>query len=629
MICFAILAHNHEDVLANQIENVRKYNPGCKVVVYNGGTDTQFAQSLQVPICPKSRPLKKGRLGCFFMDIMSWLEETGETYDYLVNLDSDVMFVSSGYEDYLAACMQGYDCMGINMGLQKSPDEVPHWYPGQTMWQDWLRWQPFFKTDYFCGTLNSMQVYKHSIISRMMEGLNLDRMEQLIAETKVYALEEMLYATLAVRAGGVPRSYPYKSIEFVRLGESLAVDEVHYAQSKPDVFFVHPIERDMNNLSRQWLSQTRSESYPKSLTVIWACHQGGMETAIHHRLAFMNHHLNAEAHAFFYYGGAGLSNFNSIPYHISNKQADLVAYLKKHQFDTVTFVNTIHNLDALEKAGFQGKAVFEFHGINKFILQELDRINTWKDRGIIQGIVVPSDYVAEVAHQYLGNRKEIPVYVARNVLNTTFFHRKNEVETSYFIRVPQSWANCPVIGWVGRLDANKNWKLLLKVFSEFKKLNASAKLLIVSDITTSPHLNLFYKRACSYGLINDIRVLPNLSYDKMPYYYSLLVNSGGILLSTSYSEGYPYSLLEAQACECPIVCSDIRGNTEVIAHGESGLTFPIANHHTAVSLVYALTTNKNLRKMIAEGAPKHIHLTNNVHKNVSEYAAWLKRLSAT
>jgi hypothetical protein len=255
MICFAILAHDYEDVLVNQIENLNKHNPGCKIVVYNGGTNKKFAQQLNVPICPKSRPLQKGKLGRFFMDTMSWLEEIGEEYDFLVNLDSDVMFIRPGYEENMMKWMQGYDCMGINMGIQKSPEEVPHWYPGQTMWKEWRQWQPFFKTDYFCGSLNSMQVYRRDIISRIMKGLDIYWLEKLLAETKVFALEEMLYATLAVRSGGKYRSYPYQSIEFVRLGETLTVDECHYAQTKPDVFFVHPIERNMNNLSRRWLSQ--------------------------------------------------------------------------------------------------------------------------------------------------------------------------------------------------------------------------------------------------------------------------------------------------------------------------------------------------------------------------------------
>ena len=171
MICFALLAHTNEEVLANQVANVQKYNPGCKIVLYNGGTDPEFGKTVSVPICPYSRPLQKGKLGHFLLGIMRWLEESGDEYDYLVNLDSDILFIRPGYEEALDREMSGSDCMGINMGLQRSPEEVMHWYPGQTMWNEWDRWQPFFQTDYFCGCLNVMQVYRRDTVHRMMHGL--------------------------------------------------------------------------------------------------------------------------------------------------------------------------------------------------------------------------------------------------------------------------------------------------------------------------------------------------------------------------------------------------------------------------------------------------------------------------
>lgn len=266
MICFAVLAHENEEVLINQIKNIKYFNPGCKVILYNGGVDPTFGIKSNLPICPKSRPLTKDKLGRFFLDIMTWLEETKEDYDYLVNLDSDVMFIKRGYEEYLNEHMQGYDCMGINMGVQRSPMDAPHWVPGMNMWSEWAIWQPFFETDYFCGSLNSMQVYRKGIVKKLLTNLDIVKLETLFQVTDVYALEEILYATLAVRCGGKYKPYPSECAEFVGW-VPLSIEQLVTAQKKKSVYFVHPIDRTMDNPSRRWLTN-KTRLLPRFLKFI-------------------------------------------------------------------------------------------------------------------------------------------------------------------------------------------------------------------------------------------------------------------------------------------------------------------------------------------------------------------------
>ncbi|WP_181833072.1 glycosyltransferase family 4 protein [Bacillus taeanensis] len=619
MICFAILAHENEEILQDQVENLKYYNPNCKVVLYNGGKNKEFGKNLNIPICPKSQPLKKGRLGRFFMDVMCWLTEEEVQYDYLINLDSDVMYVKAGFEYYLNQTMNGYDCMGINMGVQRSPDDVPHWYPGQTMWQEWHKWKNVFKEGYFCGSLNSMQVYRYEIVQKMVANMNKKLLEKLIDETEVYALEEVLYPTLAVYCGAHYRSYPTSCTDYVRW-KSLSVDEIKTAMYQSDIYFVHPIERVMSDPARQYLSE-KKQKIPSSLTVMWGCYQGGLETAIYYRLKTLNM-LGAKSHAYFYYGGAGLTNYKTIPFYISNNAEDLGAYINEHQFDMVTFVNTLYNLDQLQKISYKGKVCFEFHGCNKSILEELEKINAYKDEGFIKTVVVPSEYVAEVAKDGLKDRNDINIIIARNMIDTETFKKIKSSGISDHQPLPDYWKNCPIIGWVGRLDSNKNWKLLLRIFKRLKRLYPKVKLLIVSDLSTSTQLHDFYKKAFNYGLFNDFRVLANLPYEKMPLFYSTVAQSGGVLLSTSYSEGYPYNLIEAQACECPVVCTDIGGSREVVKGGVSGFTFPLINGSKAVSIISMLINNQKLHDKIGKQERDHVCKQNSIIDNIQAYLEW-------
>lgn len=347
-----------------------------------------------------------------------------------------------------------------------------------------------------------------------------------------------------------------------------------------------------------------------------------METALYNRLRTLTS-LNVNAHAYFYHGGAGTTLYKNIPYHISSKEEDLGTYIQKHQFKIVTYVNTIYNMEELARINYQGKVMFEFHGYNSSISEELYKINTGQDKGYVSGIVVPSDYVAEIAQSHLTNRKDLPIFVARNPIDTSVFYKQaiKAIVDSY--PKLKAWNGVPIIGWVGRLDSNKNWEQLLSIFVALKSKNPSIKLAIVSDITSSPDVQLFDERVIQYNLSDEIILLPNVPFEKMPSYYSLIARSGGVLLSTSFSEGYPLNLLEAQACECPAVCTDIGGSNEIVQDKETGFTYPISNEHMGVSLVHELLSNRKLRKEVGKKARKSVCTSNDLKEHISAYLNWV------
>jgi len=57
-------------------------------------------------------------------------------------------------------------------------------------------------------------------------------------------------------------------------------------------------------------------------------------------------------------------------------------------------------------------------------------------------------------------------------------------------------------------------------------------------------------------------------------FYRKVAVSGGCIISTSYSEGFGLAIVEAQACGCPTVGTDVRGVNEVISPAHGGVLFP-------------------------------------------------------
>jgi glycosyltransferase involved in cell wall biosynthesis len=61
-----------------------------------------------------------------------------------------------------------------------------------------------------------------------------------------------------------------------------------------------------------------------------------------------------------------------------------------------------------------------------------------------------------------------------------------------------------------------------------------------------------------------------INYADLPRYY----RSADLYVSASHSDGSSISLLEAMACGCPVLVSDIPGNREWVRQGENGWLFP-------------------------------------------------------
>jgi hypothetical protein len=248
LICFTILAHEDESVLTEQIKNIQHYIPNAKITLYNGGTNKEFGKCLNIPICPYSRPLQYGKLGRFLYDVMKWLDEINVEYEYLINLDSDVLFIKPGFESFIEEAMEGFDCMGAHMQIQHSVNDNPHFYPGITLWNEWHRWQPFFQTDYFARYFNPVQIYRRSIIKRILSKADIVQLEQLLATTNTFAIEEMLYATLSMKYGGKCREYPWdydESLQFVRTVYPITFDEMRTAKLQANYYWIHPVKGEM------------------------------------------------------------------------------------------------------------------------------------------------------------------------------------------------------------------------------------------------------------------------------------------------------------------------------------------------------------------------------------------------
>jgi hypothetical protein len=250
-IVFAILVHEKRDVIQDQIENIRYFCPNASIVFFQSGNDDNLCKGLGYPICPTSHPMKYARTyGWFFLNIMEWLEKTGYEYDYLINIDSDSLFAKKGYEEFIISEMKGFDYMSPLFSIATDA-----WTPGHTMNKVWNLWQPIFEMDHFYRCFGS-QVFSRKFVKKILSFHKLEEMKRVMKETEddVFALEEMLFATLTKTLGIKAKPYPENIGKWMRdIPKYRKLEIIRAVRKNEDCYLLHPVRRSMNDPARAFI----------------------------------------------------------------------------------------------------------------------------------------------------------------------------------------------------------------------------------------------------------------------------------------------------------------------------------------------------------------------------------------
>ena len=115
---------------------------------------------------------------------------------------------------------------------------------------------------------------------------------------------------------------------------------------------------------------------------------------------------------------------------------------------------------------------------------------------------------------------------------------------------------------VSSVKANKNFIMVLKAFCSFHQKAPNIKLYIIGDCESR---NFKLIEISEYKKNDSIKFIGRVSDEELIKYYS---NALGLVFLSLY-EGFGIPVLEAQACGCPVLASNIESLKEVL--GESAL----------------------------------------------------------
>lgn len=73
-------------------------------------------------------------------------------------------------------------------------------------------------------------------------------------------------------------------------------------------------------------------------------------------------------------------------------------------------------------------------------------------------------------------------------------------------------------------------------------------------------------------------------------------------VSASRSEGLPFNVMEAMYAGLPVVASEVKGHSDLITDGETGLLYPYGDENACAKCVWRLLASEDLRRSLVSGA---------------------------
>ena len=169
--------------------------------------------------------------------------------------------------------------------------------------------------------------------------------------------------------------------------------------------------------------------------------------------------------------------------------------------------------------------------------------------------------------------------------------------------------------WVliaSRLSREKNIDLAIEAMVEIVKKHPQTGLIILGDGNEKNKLEMLVR---SYNLQSNV-ILEPWSLNLASYY-----KTADMFLLTSNYEGWGMTIIEAVACGCPIVMTDVGCAGELIKNGESGLVVKVDNKEDLISAITKLIQDESVCEKLKEGAKNAILSL----PNKKEYLALYKK----
>ncbi|MFA8439880.1 glycosyltransferase family 4 protein [Pueribacillus sp. YX66] len=345
---------------------------------------------------------------------------------------------------------------------------------------------------------------------------------------------------------------------------------------------------------------------------------GGMETLNRQREKSLKI-VNINTHFLYLQSGSGMKNLLDSKVFISNDNGEIKTLIKNERYDAIIVNSDANLLKRIRSFGFNGPLIFELQGLgtkseaNTF-LKYVARANI---ENYSDALLYPkTPHLQQLTKEIFPNKKKFSFH---NCIDTNVFSYKHKQQVEQYNYI---------IGWVGRIEKNKNWQDCLMIVNHLLQEFPNLELWMFIDdtLTTPSQKKAFEQKLRQLSMEKMVKMHHNIPHAEMPNYYSTIADSGGFVLSTSLTEGFGYAVLEAMSCKCPVLTSNSDGVQSFVFHNVTGKLYTHSNYSQAVNEARDLILNTTLRNKLTEHSAAFVKENFSLKQYANHFQAMLTEL---
>ena len=246
--------------------------------------------------------------------------------------------------------------------------------------------------------------------------------------------------------------------------------------------------------------------------------------------------------------------------------------------------------------------VLNCYGSDIFVAPKKNKFVHW----IIKNLLNYADAVAATSKAMAAEAKHIMGNPQKDVTVTPF-----GVDVDLFKKDENKKQNeRPVIGIIKYLKPEYNIPLLIKAFAITKDKSSVKPLLHIYG--SGPLKEELVSLCNDLGIMDDVSFFETIPNQEVPK----ALNTMDIFVNSSNVESFGVNIVEAMACELPVVATPCPGPKEVIDNGVTGVVLKDWNHEELAEELIKLVENTALRRQYGKAGREKVLREYDWSKNV-------------
>jgi glycosyltransferase involved in cell wall biosynthesis len=218
------------------------------------------------------------------------------------------------------------------------------------------------------------------------------------------------------------------------------------------------------------------------------------------------------------------------------------------------------------------------------------------------------DFAARAAEVHDGFQ---PVETIPNGVDLANFPRRGNAAERHALRQRLGLeSDLLYVGCIARFHPVKDHGTLLQAWRRVQSKVPKARLLLVGD---GPERAKIESLAAELGIADTIRFW-GIRHDVPD-----ILRAIDVFTLTSLSEASSLTLLEAMACECPVVVTDVGGNSEHLTDGIEGLLVPRQDHEKLGECLQAILLRPEWRERMALAGRQRVERQFSLQNTIARY----------